>query len=153
MYASVAQWQSTSLVMMGLWVRFPPLAPTQRFPLLYRFRLCRKWYGSGNLFAFHRELLRLVRGGGDADKGLHLFSRKFRCGMEPKHFPWVIVDPFCCLPELFLGYFLEICPLRVAAGYAILFLTGSPFAGAVGVSVIHRCLLTAISPRAASGAR
>ena len=23
----MAQWQSTSLVMMGLWVRFPPLAP------------------------------------------------------------------------------------------------------------------------------
>lgn len=29
LYASVAQWQSTSLVMMGLWVRFPPLAPTE----------------------------------------------------------------------------------------------------------------------------
>ena len=28
--AGVAQWQSTSLVMMGLWVRFPPPAPAPR---------------------------------------------------------------------------------------------------------------------------
>ena len=36
LYATVAQWQSISLVMRRLWVRFPPVAPTE-YPETVRF--------------------------------------------------------------------------------------------------------------------
>ena len=59
--------------------------------------------------------------------------------MESEHFPRIVIDPFCRLSELFPGDFLEVRPFRVAAaGHAVLFLIGAPFAGAVRVAIIDR---------------